>query len=67
MFNSNSENIIGFLGDLRRMNVAMTRAQSKLVMIGDSSTLGGHHFYQKLLEFVEKKGSYRSVFEWVFE
>lgn len=43
---------IGFLSDLRRMNVAITRARMKLVIIGDSSTLSHHSFYRRLHEFV---------------
>lgn len=64
---SNSRNEIGFLSDYRRMNVAMTRAKKKLVMIGDSATLGGHEFYDKLLEYCDKTGSYRSAWELVTE
>ncbi|MDE5797045.1 MAG: C-terminal helicase domain-containing protein, partial [Muribaculaceae bacterium] len=45
---SNDEGQIGFLRDLRRMNVAMTRARMKLILIGDSVTLGSHPFYRKL-------------------
>ena len=47
---ANDEGQIGFLGDLRRMNVAMTRARMKLVILGDAATLGHHAFYRKLLE-----------------
>lgn len=45
---SNDEGQIGFLRDLRRMNVAMTRARMKLILIGDSATLGSHPFYRRL-------------------
>ena len=49
---SNENGDIGFLRDLRRMNVAMTRARMKLLIIGDSSTLGRHPFYKKLHKYI---------------
>ncbi len=51
---SNPRGEIGFLGDLRRMNVAMTRAKRKLVVVGDSATLAGHPFYQRMIEYFEE-------------
>lgn len=62
---SNIDNRIGFLSEIRRMNVAMTRARKKLVVIGDSSTLAQHGFYARLIELAEKKGAYRSAWEWI--
>ena len=50
---SNDDGQIGFLKDLRRMNVAMTRARMKLFILGDKSTMTKHPFYQKLWEYVE--------------
>lgn len=50
---SNAEGQIGFLRDLRRMNVAMTRARMKLIIIGDSGTLSRHPFYRKLYEYIQ--------------
>ena len=50
---SNEQGNIGFLNDLRRMNVAMTRAKMKLIIIGDATTLSHHPFYRKLKEYVE--------------
>ena len=50
---SNDEGQIGFLKNLRRMNVAMTRARMKLIILGDKSTMTKHPFYQKLWEYVE--------------
>ena len=50
--NENGE--IGFLRDLRRMNVAMTRARMKLIIMGDASTLTRHPFYRKLYESINK-------------
>lgn len=50
---ANDKGQIGFLNDLRRMNVAMTRARMKLVIIGDASTLATHKFYSSLLQYIE--------------
>ena len=60
---SNDKSEVGFLGDIRRTNVAMTRARKKLIMVGDSATLCSHSFYDKLLEYVQQKGFYKSAFE----
>ncbi len=60
---SNEKGEIGFLADTRRMNVAITRAKKKLVVIGDSGTIGTHPFYQKFLDYVNEIGAYRSAFE----
>lgn len=62
---SNDTGTIGFLSDIRRMNVAMTRARKKLVIIGDSATLGNHPFYSQMLDYVEQIGAYRSAWEWM--
>lgn len=51
---ANEHGNIGFLRDLRRMNVAMTRARMKLIILGNSSTLGRHPFYKKLYEHCKK-------------
>ena len=50
---SNDEGQIGFLRDLRRMNVAITRARMKLIILGDASTMTRHPFYRKLFEYIE--------------
>ena len=60
---SNDKGEVGFLSDIRRTNVAMTRARKKLIMIGDSATLGSHPFYVELLEFLQKEEFYKSAFE----
>ena len=64
---SNTKNKIGFLADIRRMNVALTRARKKLVVIGDSSTLGEHPFYRDFLDYIDQLGAYRSAFEYLAE
>ncbi len=61
---SNSDQAIGFLSDIRRMNVALTRARKKIVVIGDSATIGAHPFYKGFLTYVESVGGYHSVWEW---
>lgn len=61
---SNNKGEIGFLRDIRRMNVALTRARKKLIVIGDSATLGNHRFYQQFLEYVDEKEAYVSAWEW---
>jgi DNA polymerase III delta prime subunit len=60
---SNPVGEIGFLADVRRMNVALTRARRKLIVIGDSSTIGHHDFYRELLEYFELLGAYHTVWE----
>lgn len=62
---SNEKGEIGFLSDIRRMNVAMTRARKKLVIIGDSSTFCNQPFYDKLFEYMNEIGAYRSAFEFM--
>ena len=49
---SNEQGQIGFLRDLRRMNVAITRARMKLIIMGDSETMTKHPFYHKLYEYI---------------
>lgn len=60
---SNARGEIGFLSDTRRMNVALTRAKRKLIVIGDSATLGVHHFYREFLDYVEENKCYTSIYE----
>ena len=60
---SNSDAVIGFLKDYRRMNVALTRAKEQLFVIGDSSTIGQDEFYAAFLAYVEKVDGYRSAWE----
>ena len=53
---ANEAGQIGFLNDLRRMNVAITRARMKLILLGDASTLTQHPFYRKLYKYIEENG-----------
>lgn len=62
---SNEQGEIGFLKDTRRMNVAMTRAKKKLVVIGDSATLGSFGFYSDFLDYCEMHGCYATAWEWM--
>ena len=60
---SNPQGEIGFLSDIRRMNVGMTRARRKLLLVGDSSTLCSHPFFVELLGYVKGVGGYRMANE----
>ena len=62
---SNEIGEIGFLKDHRRLNVAMTRARMKLVILGDCSTLSSDKMYLDLVEHVEKHGKYESAWEYM--
>lgn len=65
MVRCNDNGEIGFLKDTRRMNVAMTRARKKLIILGDSATLASFPFYNQLLEYVEKTDGYTTAWEWM--
>ncbi|MES2830019.1 MAG: AAA domain-containing protein [Bacteroidota bacterium] len=60
---SNNDQSIGFLSDIRRMNVAMTRAKKKLVVIGDSATLSKLPYYADFVSYVDQIGGYHSAWE----
>lgn len=60
---SNAQGEIGFLKEYRRLNVAMTRAKERLVMVGDSATLGGDAFFNRLFDYVQANGHYQSIYE----
>ncbi|WP_207492618.1 AAA domain-containing protein [Aridibaculum aurantiacum] len=62
---SNSESSIGFLSEIRRMNVAMTRARNKLVIIGDSATISQFPFYADFIAYAEEAGGYVSAWEFM--
>lgn len=61
---SNDKQEIGFLVDYRRMNVAMTRARKKLVIVGDSATFASDPFYAEMLQYAEQQNGYYSAWEW---
>jgi superfamily I DNA and/or RNA helicase len=61
---SNPEGRLGFLTDLRRMNVALTRGKVHTFVVGDGATLGGHPFYAALIERAQSLSGYRSAWEW---
>jgi ATP-dependent RNA/DNA helicase IGHMBP2 len=63
MTRSNADNRVGFLADIRRMNVAMTRARKKLVVIGDSATLSRVPFYEGFIAYAQRHEAYQSAWE----
>lgn len=63
---SNDRGEIGFLADIRRTNVAMTRAKKKLVITADSGTIAVTPFYQNLLQYAEDINAYRSAWELLY-
>ncbi len=65
MTRSNAGSRIGFLSDTRRMNVAMTRARKKLVVIGDSATLSRVPFYADFIAYAQQHEAYQSAWEFV--
>ncbi|GEJ57570.1 AAA domain-containing protein [Anaeromyxobacter diazotrophicus] len=60
---SNEAGEVGFLADVRRMNVALTRARRKLVVVGDGATVSRHPFYAAFLEHAQRTGAWRSAWE----
>ncbi|KAA3621799.1 MAG: hypothetical protein DWQ02_27105 [Bacteroidetes bacterium] len=62
---SNAKGEIGFLKDSRRLNVALTRARKKLVIIGDMTTLSSYDLFNQLADHVEKNGRYQSAWEYM--
>ncbi|HEY0040848.1 MAG TPA: AAA domain-containing protein [Flavisolibacter sp.] len=63
MTRSNADSTIGFLSDIRRMNVAMTRARKKLVIVGDSATLSQFDFYADFITYAQENDGYQSAWE----
>lgn len=63
---SNDRGEVGFLSEVRRTNVAMTRARFKLIVIGDSTTLSNFRFYDELISFCQERNAYKSAFEYLY-
>jgi ATP-dependent RNA/DNA helicase IGHMBP2 len=63
---SNADNSIGFLSEVRRMNVAMTRAQKQLTVVGDSATLGQYGFYGDFIAYTQEREAYISAWELLY-
>ena len=61
---SNAAGHVGFLSDVRRMNVAMTRARRHLFVVGDSATLATHPFFEAFIAWAQAQGAYQSIWEW---
>ena len=62
---SNELGQIGFLGDMRRLNVAITRARRCLIVVGDSATVSRHPVYKKFIDYADALDSHRSAYEWM--
>ncbi len=60
---SNDTGEVGFLADVRRMNVALTRARSKLVVVGDGATVARHPFYERFIRHAQSSGAWRSAWD----
>ncbi|MBK8699907.1 MAG: IGHMBP2 family helicase [Saprospiraceae bacterium] len=58
---------IGFLEDVRRLNVALTRAKFKLVVVGDSATIGKNNVYAAMMDYMEKHGVLQSAWEYIYQ
>jgi len=61
---SNADQQLGFLTDLRRINVAITRARKHLFVVADSATISAHPYFAALVEYAQAVGGYRSAWEW---
>lgn len=60
---SNEAGEVGFLSDVRRMNVAITRARRHLLVVGDSATVSAHPFYRDFVEHATASGGYESAWD----
>ena len=61
MVRDNDSGNIGFLNDLRRMNVAITRAKMKLIVFGNAETMSKTKFYEKLVTYFQERGDFVTV------
>ncbi len=61
---SNLDQSLGFLTDLRRINVAITRARRHLFVVADSATISAHPYFAAWVEYAQAVGGYRSAWEW---
>jgi len=61
---ANDRQEIGFLAELRRMNVAITRAKQHVILIGDSSTISKNSFYSDMIQYAEQQQGYHSIWEY---
>jgi len=60
---SNPEGELGFVADIRRINVALTRARKKLIVVGDSATIARHPFHGGFVRYAESIGAWRSAWD----
>jgi len=60
---SNPAGELGFVADIRRINVALTRARKKLIVVGDSATIARHPFHEGLVKYAERIGAWRSAWD----
>ena len=60
---SNPEGELGFVADIRRINVALTRARKKLIVIGDSATIARHPFHEGFVDYAARCGAWRSAWD----
>jgi superfamily I DNA and/or RNA helicase len=60
---SNEQGELGFVADIRRINVALTRARKKLVVVGDSATIARHPFHDGFVRYAERVGAWRSAWD----
>ena len=60
---SNPQGELGFVADIRRINVALTRARKKLIVVGDSATIARHPFHDGFVRYAESVGAWRSAWD----
>ena len=60
---SNEQGELGFVADIRRINVALTRARKKLIVVGDSATIARHPFHEGFVRYAERIGAWRSAWD----